>query len=346
MNIGIIGAGNGGLALAAELKNKGHYIHLWNRSSERVKPIIENNNIINVIEKDNRYSIRVDEVDYGYPVLFNDVELIFIITPSIAHEDIATYLAQSVNDKIPIILMPGRTFGSYAFEKSANKSNSKYNAICIETQTLLHACRASGNEVTIFGKKKKIIYTGHSKIPENLQNTIKRLLDIFIYNENYLEVTLSNVGAFFHPVPTILNSGWIESGNTFQYYKEGITLRIANYIEKMDNEKSEICRKLNVKHTSLAEWLKAEYGTNGNSLYECLQNCKAYEGISAPNTLNHRYINDDLVTGLVPIYKTAKKLHVEVPVIESFLHFACQYMGYDYIERGRSFPDKLLVDSL
>jgi opine dehydrogenase len=342
MRIGIIGGGNGGLALAAELKKQGHYIHLWNRSSERVKPIIDANNFINVDDKENKYSVRIDMIDFGYPVPLNDVELIFIITPSIAHEDIGEHLSQSVSDKIPIILMPGRTFGSYAFLNSAKKTNKEYKGVCIETQTLLHACRAYGKEVTIFGKKKKIIYTSHLSIPQNVQNTINNLLDVFEYNENYLEVTLSNVGAFFHPVPTILNSGWIESGNIFQHYKEGITPRIANYIEKMDREKGEICRKLNIKHISLAEWLKQEYGTHGDSLYECLQNCNAYEGINAPNTLNHRYINDDLITGLVPIYKTALKFGIEVPIIESFLQFACKYLDYDFINKGREFPESLL----
>jgi opine dehydrogenase len=338
MRIGIIGGGNGGLALGGELINKGHSVSLWNRTEQRIRSILDAGNIIEVDNEGSKYYARFEEIRYGYPISFTDPEIIFIITPSIAHEDLGSRFPRYIPDTIPIVLMPGRTFGSYAFLKNAKTVDPAFSALCIETQTLLHACRSYENKVYIYGTKKKVKFSSLQKIPANVINKITSLLPEMEYCSSYLEVALNNVGAFFHPVPTILNSGWIESGLVFKHYVQGISRRIADLIQKMDDEKKAVCDKLKVHHVSLIEWLNAEYGAEGRNLYECIQSVKAYQEINSPSSLDHRYINDDLITGLVPIYKTARVINVEVPIIEAFLKFSCLFLNRDYISEGREFP--------
>jgi opine dehydrogenase len=124
----------------------------------------------------------------------------------------------------------------------------------------------------------------------------------------------------------------------FKHYTQGISRRIAAYIQKLDDEKKAICDKMGIRHTSLIRWLKAEYGAAGDNLYDCIQSVKAYQDITSPPSLDHRYVYDDLRTGLVPIYKTAQALNVKVPVMESFLKFACIFLDEDFITTGRDFP--------
>jgi len=338
MRIGIIGGGNGGLALGAILIRNGHSVNLWNRSEDRMRPILKADNTIEVNDEGNEYCAKFENIRWGYPISLSEPDIIFVITPSIAHEDLGRKIPGHISSKIPIVLMPGRTYGSYAFLKNAQLVDSSFTSLCIETQTLLHACRAQGNRVMIYGTKKNVKYSALQEIPLTVRELMSSLLPQMEYCESYFEVALNNVGAFFHPIPTILNSGWIESGSVFKHYIQGISPRIADYIQRMDDEKGLICSQLGVKHVSLVDWLRTEYAAVGNSLYDCLQSVKAYQEITSAPSLDHRYVYDDLPTGLVPIYKTALALDVKAPTIEAFLKFACSFLGKDYIAAGRDFP--------
>ncbi len=54
----------------------------------------------------------------------------------------------------------------------------------------------------------------------------------FISATDVLETSINNYGAIFHPAPTLLNSGHIERCSPFEYYTEGITPSIGNFLEK------------------------------------------------------------------------------------------------------------------
>jgi opine dehydrogenase len=346
MHVGIIGAGSGGLALGGMLYHRGFKVSIWNRSPERVRPILENGNSITVQDVDSTYSARFESVTSGEVPILPDVDIVFVVTPSVAHEELGSKLPAAIGDGVPIVLMPGRTYGSYVFLKEAKRVFPHKNVICLEAQTILHACRSSGASVKVYGTKTKVKYSSVQSIPASIISLLSSVLNELEYVNSYFEVALNNVGAFFHPIPTILNSGWIESGNTFKYYIEGISPRIAEYIQTLDDEKKLICDKMNVRHISLIDWVGAEYGAFGGTLYQCIQNVPAYTDISSPATLDHRYVYDDLKTGLVPIYKTAKYFSINVPTLEAFLNFSCSFLKRDYISEGRDFPFEYYKDTI
>ena len=93
-------------------------------------------------------------------------------------------------------------------------------------------------------------------------------------------------------------------------------------MEKIDKERGLVCEAMGAKYISAIEWMKNTYGTEGKTLREHLQTNEGYKGIVGPNTINHRYIYDDLLTGLVPIYKTGKKHNVKLPITKAFIDFA------------------------
>lgn len=341
MKVGIIGGGNGGLALASLLYKRGNEINLWNRSISRIAPIIEQDNSIIAINGEEKSYVKLNKVSDNLSLIVNDVEVIFIVTTSSAHEELGKILPPYVPPNVPILLMPGRTYGCVAYLENAEELFPNNKNICLEAQTLLHACRAEGNKVTIYGTKKEVTYSGVNQVSDDTIMKLKKLLPELHYSPNYLDIALNNVGAFFHPIPTLLNAGVIEGRLFFKYYSTGISKHVAAYIQRMDDEKGELCKYLGVYHCSLVDWLKMEYCAEGEDLYTCLQSVSAYKEIDAPNTLNHRYVYDDLLTGLIPILNTAKYFKVAVPTIETFIHFACDFMDVNYLVNGRDFPKML-----
>ena len=51
-----------------------------------------------------------------------------------------------------------------------------------------------------------------------------------------------------------------------------------------------------------------------SDVYKALNSTEAYSQILAPKSLHHRYLNEDLVYGLVPLENMAIKFGLSVPI--------------------------------
>jgi opine dehydrogenase len=155
--------------------------------------------------------------------------------------------------------------------------------------------------------------------------------------ENVLETSLGNVNAMLHPAPMILNAGLIESQcGGFLHYHDLISESIGNLIERMDEERVSIASKFSLDSAKLIEWLTEVYDAKGNTLCECLKSIDAYDDVTCAANLNHRYIHEDIPTGLVPISDIGRLVGVNTPVIDSIISIANQVCQQDFRSIGRS----------
>jgi opine dehydrogenase len=84
------------------------------------------------------------------------------------------------------------------------------------------------------------------------------------------------------------------------------------------------------------EWLKLAYDTTGEDLHEAIQNQPGYYGITAPTTLNHRYIFEDVPMSLVPMASLGMRYGVSVRGMESIIRIGSIIHRTDYWRRGRT----------
>lgn len=68
-----------------------------------------------------------------------------------------------------------------------------------------------------------------------------------------------------------------------------------------------VAKALGVNTISAKRWLKESYNAEGENLYEAIQNTKAYVGLLAPQTLDCRYIFEDVPMSLVPMSSIGKR---------------------------------------
>ncbi|GAA0780859.1 NAD/NADP octopine/nopaline dehydrogenase family protein [Hathewaya limosa] len=341
--IAVLGAGNGGIALSTYLEEKNIKTVVWNRSEERIKSILKYKNVIEIhnMKKNTVKNIQIEDVTLNVEQALLNAKYVFIVTPGNAHKEIAKTIAPFVRKDQIIILMPGRTYGSIVFSDEIKKIRGFYPK-CIETQTILHACRINENKLYIHGLKSKVLYSSFEEISQDDIKYINNIIPEFIYEKDYYKITLNNIGALLHPIPTLLNAARIESNSRFKYYTEGLTPTVVKYIENVDKERKMVCDEIGCEYISLLEWLNKEYDSHGNSVYESINKIEAYKNIGCPNTLNHRYIYDDINTGLVPIYYTGKAFGIELKYIKTFIDFASLLMGYDFMNSGRGFSKEML----
>ena len=335
MRIAVIGAGNSGLATAAYFKKYGYFVTLWNRTEKNIANLKQSRRIKVLGIWDTTFIVDIVTSDIKEAI--QGVDLILVTTPSDSHKDIARLIAPYVKEESIIILNPGRTFGAIEV-KQILLQEANVCPIIGETQTILYTCRKIQEDVvSLLAIKRNVQIAFLSKDGHSIFKHLPKCYSCnLILVDSILITSLGNVGMILHCAPVLFNIGWIENkGVAFKYYYAGITPSIANFLECMDKERIMVANKLGVDVLLVQDWLKKSYKTWGNTLYECLQNNDAYKTIDAPSTLKHRYIMEDVCTGLVPVEYIAHQLGIVVPHISLVIDIAENVVDFPFREKGR-----------
>jgi Glycerol-3-phosphate dehydrogenase len=331
MKICVIGAGNGGQALAAYLALKGFDVALYNRSAWRIAPIIKNKRIkvegeINAVATISFATTNLSEAIKGR-------KLLMVVLPAFAHRDIAKKIAPLLENGQVIILNPGRTAGALEFYNTLKEEGVNKDIVVAETQTFIFASRASNpGVVKIFRIKNAVPVAAlpSSKNPE-LEQVLSQVMPEFEIAPSTLYTSFNNIGAVFHPATIILNTGWVETTfGKFEFYFEGISPSVAKILEAIDAERCEVARKFGIEPMTAIQWLAYAYDVKGTNLYDAIHNNEGYRGIQAPTSLENRYILEDVPTSLVPISAFGKLAKVKTPIIDSIVQLASLMVGVDF----------------
>ncbi|MHA1723624.1 MAG: NAD/NADP octopine/nopaline dehydrogenase family protein [Promethearchaeota archaeon] len=336
MKFCVIGAGSGGQAFAAYLSSKGYQISLYNRSYSRIAGIKKAGGITAFGCLEGFYPIEL--VTQNLKLAVSDAGIILIVVPASAHESIAKKIAPFLKNGQILLLNPGRTFGAIEVKKIIRKRRKDLSIFVGETQTLLFTCRAlKNNGVNILKIKNSVNF---STFPDcHVHFVHDKLVDIFpqlIPIDNYLEVTLNNIGMLLHPAITLFNVGMMDMGKPFKFYNEGASIKICQVLEIMEYEVNKVFSKLGLRQFRFSKWAEKSYGIKSDSIYEAIQKIEAYKTVNAPNQLITRYLTEDVPTGLVPISSLAEFLNVEIPTIESIILLTSLLCGVNFKKMGRS----------
>jgi opine dehydrogenase len=345
--IAILGAGNGGCAAAADLTRRGFEICLFSRSSDTLQPIRARGGI--------EYTGVIGEGFAPIRTVTNNIEealegaeLIVISTPTNAHGWYARLLAPHLRSHHFIMLDPGHTCGGLHFVHSLRQTGYSNEVKTCETITLTHGCRMAGPAkvgiMAVMTNLKLSAFPG--KHLDELLPKVKAAFPNAIPARNVLETGLLNLNAMEHPPGMLLNVGWIEftKGN-FRFYSEGITPTVARIIQDLDDERLAVVRALNrVAGLQMQEMTFIEYfhkagftserAVNAKDMFLALQDSEPNKPIRSPGTLDHRYINEDVGFGLVPIYYLGQMAGVEMPVTRLMIDLACRVRRVDYWKDG------------
>ena len=333
----VIGAGNGGMAMAGHLGLMGFQVSLYNRTDARLEGARWHG------------GIRVEGAAEGFgPLRFatsdmaralEDADVVMVVTPSTAHRALAELMAPSLRDGQIVVLNPGRTGGALEFRKALRDSGARGRPVLAEAQTFIYASRAiTRHDAHIFKVKNEVpIATLPSYWIPDVLDVLRPAFPQFTAGGNVLATSMENIGAVFHPALTILNAGWIEAtGGDFEYYLQGITPSIARILERVDAERLDVARALGARSVSAREWLYLSYDSPGRDLYEAIQRTDGYRGIKAPPNIAHRYIWEDIPMSLVPISSIGTMLGTPTPTIDMVIHLGSMLHDRDYMAEGRT----------
>lgn len=336
MKIAVIGAGNGGQAIAGHLASQGHEISLYDRSPQKIEDLREKGGItligcIRQFGKVDTFTTDIEEAIKG-------ASIVMVTTIANAHYDIAKSMAPFIEDGMTIILNPGRTCGALVFNQTLQMEGCTKCYYLGEAQTLVYACRIIENgTVNIIGVKDEVFLSGlPASDTDHILKVINPIYSCFIKANNVLYTSLENIGAVFHPCVCLFNAATIERQDVFWFYRD-MTSQVAQFIEKFDAERLAVGKAYGVNLLSVTEWIKFAYkDTEGDTLCDRMKNNPAYHDIKAPGTIFTRQLTEDIPTGVLPIMELGKAAGVPVPLHEAMLHTIEALLGQDLHTEGRS----------
>lgn len=335
--ITVIGAGPGGLAMAAHLAMRGYPTTIFNQREERIAPLREQGVVTccGALEGVG----RLEKVTTDIQEALADAAIVIVLLPAHVHHEIAALCAPHLRSGQLVVLCPGRLLGAAEFRTTLDRNGLRADVVIAETQTIPHTCR-SREATSVHVLAVKSVVQIAALCPDKTRAVLARmqeLLPLFTPAEDVLETGLNSIGPILHPIPMLLNAGWIENrAASFKYYREGITPAIAHVLERLDLERLAIAEILGVNAVSAARWLHDAYGAHGDTLYDVLRDTPCYRMLEAPQSLDHRYIFEDVLTGLVPLASLGEFVGRDLPLCNMFINLACQVCGVSFRERGRT----------
>ena len=336
MKIGIIGAGNGGQAIAGYLAMQGYDVALYDIVDDKINELKKLGGVklegrINGFGKIGCITTNLSEA-------VKDAEIIMVTTIANAHKAVAYSIAPYLVDGQVIVLNPGRTCGALVFKQALIESGCKARFYLAEAQTLVYACRIVENgTVNIIGVKDEVLLSAlPSADTDYVLGKINPLYPSYKKTSNVLRTSLENIGAMFHPCVLLFNAATIERNEVFWFYRD-MTEQIASFIERFDAERLAVGKAYGINLLGVNEWIKFAYkDTIGDTLCERMRNNPAYHDIKSPSTIFTRQLTEDIPTGVLPIMELGRAAGVETPLLTSMIHICEALLGQDLHSDGRN----------
>lgn len=332
----VIGTGNGGQAFAAYLSLKGLDITIFDVFQETVDRLNQQGGIY---LEGNSKQIGFGKILFAstdMKQVIEGVEVILIILPSMYHKAIAAQMAPYLKDGQVVIGNPITPMGSMEFANTLRAAGCKAKIALAGTDTLLFACRlCEPGRVLVSGQKHDITIAAYPATDNAVvEHAVCDVLPEYRIVPDLLQVTFDNLNFEFHPGPTLLYTAMIENeGIQFEYYHDFVPSQV-KLIMAIDKERLELCKAYGVDARDVTTTFRDEYGYEGD-LYQMIKNADCYTGIMGPNTMNNRFLTEDIPYSLRAIQSLAKIAQIETPAIDTVVNLAYILIG-EHLDEGRT----------
>jgi opine dehydrogenase len=342
--VAVVGAGNGGKAVAADLALHGGEVRLFEWPEYRVNieallatPVIEAEGVVH-----GEAPLALVTTDLSAAIAGTD--LIMACVQGLAHERLAGELAPLMRNGTTILLNPGSTGGSLEFRRIFGECGVTADVLLAETSTLTHCARTTGARGVHIGLRVKHI--AFAALPgsetDGLLRSLQRVFPGLKPKADVLEVGLCNGNPVIHPAIMLGNIGAIERlGSDHHFYSEGVTPTVAKLVEAVDRERIALGKALGYDLMTEPEMSLAQGYSTTASYHDCYAGSPVFKGLRSPDGIGHRYLHEDVGLGLVTYISLGQMLGVETPASRALVTLASIATGRGYMTEGRRTIEKL-----
>jgi opine dehydrogenase len=337
--VAIIGAGIGGVYLAAELGMLGCKLRLHDIDDSRLVAIRARGGI----EVESRGFAAIERTTADPAAAIEGADVIVIVTGGNAQADAARSLAPLLRDGQIIVLIQGNTGGSLVLRCALDAVGCHAAVDIAEIDNYPYSCwRLAPDRIRPIVKKR---WLQIATFPGNRVGPVfARLSPLFpaaVAAPSALSTGFTNANAMLHVANCVANAGKIDRGESYKFYAEGVTPAVARLYQAINAERVAIAAALGAAVPSLEDWFERVYGVRGVSLDESCRLLTTnsdgpYQATGTPSSWQHKYIAEDVPTGLIPMRELGEAAGVPTPAIDAVVTLAQVLAGRDFAAEART----------
>jgi opine dehydrogenase len=337
--VAIIGAGIGGIYLAAELGLLGCELRLHDRDESRLTDLRTRGGI----DVDGHGFAAIACVTTDPVEAVNGADIIAVCTGGNHQEEVARGLAPLLHNGQIILLIQGNTGGSLVVRRALDRAGCRAAVDVTEMDNYPHSCwRLGPTQIRPIVKKRWLqiaAFPGH-----RIGAVFERLSPLFpaaVAAPSVLSTGFTNANAMLHVANCVANAGKIDRGEAYKFYAEGVTPAVARLYQAINAERAAIARALGADVPTLEDWFERVYGVRGASLDESCRLLTTnsdgpYQATGTPRSWDHKYISEDVPTGLIPMRELGRAAGVATPAIGGVITLAQTLAGSDFSANART----------
>lgn len=338
MKVSVIGIGNVGTAIAADLSIKGHEVSLL-KTSEYRSEIYDK-----LLHHENRAYLKVGGT--YVPTVINKVsrdlslvreaDVVFLTIQSTYHEAVLSKILQySHSDQVFVIIcsymssfffpkmcmelpMIAETTGPYL--EGRVELDDSHDGVVFRV-----GCRLEKSPLSIFNAHRK----------EECMAKIKSLYSGFSADYSIVESALLNPNMILHTVGSVMSIPRIEfSDGNFCMYREAYSRKNGATIKLMlhlDEEKKSVLRLL--KQNEVDIFVSGGFRKRMESFFAYSE---SPDRAISPTSIHSRYITEDVSQGLVLLESIGKFIGVQTPIATSLIDIASTALDENFRANGRT----------
>lgn len=331
-NCGIVGAGNSAHALASYLVRQGHNVFLYARDPSSLlhleTPVVHATG-----EIEGQFELDWAGTDPQY--LTANCPTIFVCTTATAYLDVINQLAPYLQPGQEIVLFSSKLGGSLEVEYELFRRR-RHGVRVLETDALF-ACRLQADKsIWIRGFKEWTLFSAPTcSQTAKFGSAVLRFFPKLQPAQNLIQRGLTDFGALTHALTVLVNMNSIDKKDPFLFYYEGFTPRTVKLLETLESEFQAIARAYLTELLPASDLLNRYYGCQTSSLLEAMQTVPNYRHSVSPESLETRYLREDVPCTLVPAQELARLANVETPILDSVISMASILSGTNFKVEGR-----------
>lgn len=355
MRVAVVGAGNGGCAVAADMAYRGIDVTLVKTSNamhdDNFNYLIKNGGKMTLIDFGDNGCMNPEDMEKVEKVgilsevtrdlsIISKMDVIIIYIQTNYHENLIKRMAEYICDGQIVLINPGYFSTAYMLKYCGNKEitiveaqSSFIDGRIIEPGKFRVGFRNVRNPLGVY--------------PSRNLPLAKEKLDTlgfpFYYMKNVVGAALHNPNLIVHTVGSVMSIPMIDAmGKDFCMYHYSFTEHVWKILEELDNEKMNILERMGYDRISYVEACKFR-----NSLDDSQDAKKVFFDYAAmptrakaPTKVDSRYISEDVPQGLVMLEALGKSMNISTPICTSLIEIASAALGRNLRAEGRT-PERL-----
>jgi opine dehydrogenase len=339
--IAVLGGGNGGHCMAADLTLAGFKVH-WYELPElaggRFAPALESG-LVTLTGIGRTGPARPHKLTTDMADALDGVRLVNIAIPAYGHPRFFREMLPHLKDGQVVVVWAG-DFGAIELHNLIRRERPGLKVDVVEAATLPYGTRLTGPAaVELILSAPQVIASAvpATRNPQVLPG-LQEIWPCVEPAQNALAAAFSNPNPIVHPPGSLLNVGRIQySKGDFYMYGEGITEAVARVIRAVYDEMAETAALYGAK---VLEYEDRDFRTTvsimGVAFQAPFDTIGEIARIIGPKTIQDRYITEDLPMGLVPAAQLARVAGKPAHLIESIVYLGSAVCGVDFWKQGRT----------